>query len=85
MLQTDGSGRSPLFLATAYQHRAAVEFLLAHQADVNQVNSIGLSPFLMAVKRDDLALCKLLMQHKCNVLQVNCAIYIYFSNCTHSL
>ena len=66
----DGSGRSPLFLATAYQHRRAVEYLIDNGADVNQTNTIGLSPFIMAVKRDDLSLVKLLIEFDCDVFQV---------------
>ena len=59
-----------MFLATAYQHRRAVEYLISKGAEENQTNAIGLSPFLMAIKRDDLPLAKLLIDNGCNVFQV---------------
>jgi ankyrin repeat protein len=60
-------GRSPLYLATMYDHRDIVKLLLAHDADANVTDDDGVTPLHLAAWHGYEDLAKLLLAHGADV------------------
>jgi len=63
----DWDDLTPLHLAAFHGHKDVVEFLLAHEAEVNSKTTAGLTPLHMAAQIGNQGVMEVLLAHGANI------------------